>query len=89
MADVVAAVLAGFNGTILAFGQTGSGKTHTLLGAIDHPQEQERGIVPRAVAQLARGIAANTEPCQFKVTLSVIEIYCEKIKGEGGLGCFR
>ncbi len=64
--DVVAAVLSGYNGTIMAFGQTGSGKTHTLLGDITSPQE--RGIVPRAVAELARGIAAYPEPCKVRVS---------------------
>ena len=68
---------------VLAFGQTGSGKTHTLLGEVGHPQE--RGIVPRAVAELARGIAASPDPRAFRVTLSVVEIYCERIKGEAAL----
>lgn len=36
--------------------------------------------MPRAVAELARGIAAYPEPCRFHVTLSVIELYCERIK---------
>ena len=30
-APVVEAVMAGFNGAVLAYGQTGTGKTHTLL----------------------------------------------------------
>ena len=30
--DRVAAVLSGFNSTIMAYGQTGSGKTHTMMG---------------------------------------------------------
>ncbi|GAB4818979.1 hypothetical protein N2152v2_006025 [Parachlorella kessleri] len=76
--DVVGAVLAGYNGTIISYGQTGSGKTHTLMGDIGC--QQERGIVPRAVAELAKGIAAYPDPCKFRVTLSVIEIYCERIK---------
>ena len=30
--DVVAHVLSGYNGTVLAYGQTGAGKTHTMTG---------------------------------------------------------
>ena len=65
--DVVGAVLAGYNGTIISYGQTGSGKTHTLMGDIGC--QQERGIVPRAVAELAKGIAAYPDPCKFRVRL--------------------
>lgn len=43
----------------------GSGKTHTLLG--DVSCARERGVVPRAVAELARGIAEYPDRCQFKV----------------------
>ncbi len=43
----------------------GSGKTHTLLG--DVSCARERGKVPRAVAELARGIAEYPDRCQFKV----------------------
>lgn len=108
--ETVQSVLQGFNATIMAFGQTGSGKTHTLLGDVADPHE--RGVVPRAVAELAQGIASCPEQCSFKVccavwspagcccgrciragrgnnlnigpplqvTLSVIEIYNERIR---------
>ncbi|PSC72198.1 DNA polymerase I chloroplastic mitochondrial [Micractinium conductrix] len=62
--DTVRSVLQGYNGTILAYGQTGSGKTHTLVGNVGSPTE--RGVVPRAVAELARGIADFPEACRFK-----------------------
>lgn len=42
----------------------GSGKTHTLLGDVSSPTE--RGVVPRAVAELAQGMARHPE-CRFKV----------------------
>lgn len=51
---VVRAALSGFNGTILTYGQTGSGKSHTLIGDVD--DALQRGIVPRAVDELAAGI---------------------------------
>lgn len=62
---IVHAVLNGYNGTVLAYGQTGSGKTHTLLGAID--DQVARGIVPRAVRELAHGISTCKSGCTFKV----------------------
>eukprot|EP01025_Chloroclados_australasicus_P068801 TRINITY_DN9591_c0_g1_i2.p1 TRINITY_DN9591_c0_g1~~TRINITY_DN9591_c0_g1_i2.p1 ORF type:complete len:416 (-),score=33.14 TRINITY_DN9591_c0_g1_i2:151-1398(-) len=74
--DIVKLVLDGYNGTILAYGQTGSGKTHTLIGEI-HDEEQQ-GIVPRAVRLLSEGIIENDSG--YAVDISVIEIYCEKIR---------
>ncbi|KAG2487000.1 hypothetical protein HYH03_014372 [Edaphochlamys debaryana] len=89
LAPVAEAALAGFNGTIMAYGQTGSGKTHTLLGNMSAPAH--RGMVPRAVAALAAGIeaAGRVEAAEFSVGLSVVEIYCERIRdllGPGGAG---
>ncbi|KAL4452306.1 hypothetical protein ABPG75_007968 [Micractinium tetrahymenae] len=53
----------------------GSGKTHTLLGDVSCPRE--RGVVPRAVAELARGIAEYPEPCKFKAgCCSKSALYC-------------
>ncbi|KAF5839516.1 P-loop containing nucleoside triphosphate hydrolase protein [Dunaliella salina] len=80
LAFVVDAALAGYNGTVLAYGQTGSGKTHTLFGSIE--DQEHAGIVPRAVQHLGRGIAKATidQGAVFKVTLSVVEIYCERIR---------
>jgi hypothetical protein len=48
-------------------GLQGSGKTHTLLGDVSNPSE--RGVVPRAVAEVAKGIAEYPEPCKFKARL--------------------
>ena len=62
---IVHAVLNGCNGTVLAYGQTGSGKTHTLLGNIE--DASQRGIVPRAVRELAQGIASCKTDCTFQV----------------------
>jgi len=80
LAFVVDATLAGYNGTVLAYGQTGSGKTHTLFGSIE--DQKHAGIVPRAVQHLGRGIAKATadQGAVFRVTLSVVEIYCERIR---------
>eukprot|EP00775_Hariotina_reticulata_P007717 gene7717-7916_t len=75
---IVDSVLDGYNGTVLAYGQTGSGKTHTLIGSISDPEEH--GIVPRAVQALGDGIAADKTNAEYEVRLSVVEIYCERIR---------
>lgn len=46
----------GYNAAIIAYGQTGAGKTHTMEGA---PEGEQRGIVPRAVADAFAGIEAD------------------------------
>lgn len=75
MRHVVHGVLRGRNGTILTYGQTGSGKTHTLLGVMNDPET--RGIVPRAVQELAGGLQDADTECTVRV--SAIEIYRERI----------
>ncbi|MEW5302097.1 MAG: hypothetical protein WDW36_004907 [Sanguina aurantia] len=75
---VVNQVLDGYNGTIMAYGQTGSGKTHTLIGNLLDPQEH--GIVPRAVRVLAQRVLTAEKGMEFKVRLSVVEIYCERVR---------
>ena len=74
---IVHAVLNGYNGTVLAYGQTGSGKTHTLLGAID--DQDARGIVPRAVRELAHGISTCTSGCSFKVWPTCNAEHCHRV----------
>lgn len=49
-----------YNVCIMAYGQTGSGKTHTMMGSQpleEQPgpqQEAQRGIIPKAAAELFR-----------------------------------
>ncbi|GMH36345.1 hypothetical protein BSKO_04213 [Bryopsis sp. KO-2023] len=74
---VVRSVLDGYNGTILAYGQTGSGKTHTLIGVMN--DSELRGVVPRAVGELAAGIRSDDSGCKYDVRASAVEIYCERI----------
>jgi len=45
---IVASVMEGFNGTVLAYGQTSSGKTHTMTGP-DILNKETQGIIPRMV----------------------------------------
>ena len=78
-AHIVDSVLEGYNGTIFAYGQTGTGKTFTMEGV--HGDEELRGIIPRAFAQIFAMIeqrgSSNTE---FLVRASYLEIYNEEIR---------
>lgn len=57
--EIVDNVMAGYNGTILAYGQTGAGKTFTMLGGTKN--YQHRGLIPRSLAQIYQTIADRTE----------------------------
>ena len=69
---------------LFSYGQTGSGKTHTMTGS---PSGPERGIIPRAIEQVAEKKAELEETgWSFEMQISFIEIYCEQIRdllGEG------
>lgn len=52
---IVEKVLAGYNGTILAYGQTGTGKTYTMEGVNSRPEL--RGIIPNSFAHIFGYIA--------------------------------
>ena len=78
----------GYNGTIFAYGQSGSGKTYSMLGpdsvfeTLESSAENELyGITPRGVYQIFN-IFKDFERngTKWKLTLSYIEIYNEKIK---------
>ena len=78
----------GYNGTIFAYGQSGSGKTYSMLGpdsvfeTLASSSENELyGITPRAIYQIFK-IFEDFERngTKWKLSLSYIEIYNEKIK---------
>ena len=69
----------GFNGTVFAYGQTSSGKTHTMSGS-DMYNEEERGVIPRMVTHVFNQIQNSPSEMEFTVTVSMIEIYMEKIQ---------
>ena len=78
--DIVESVLAGFNGTILAYGQTCSGKTHTMIG--DLTSEDQKGIVPRSMVHVFDRISSinfGEKKIEFSIKASAIEIYNENI----------
>ena len=60
--------------------QTGSGKTHTLIGDIH--SEPQRGVAPRAAAEVFRAMSAmqSSGERSFLVEVSAVEIYCERIR---------
>ena len=79
--------LEGYNATIVAYGQTGSGKTYTMGTSFTIKDENENGIIQRAVDHLFRGIAERQEAAkcaglpvpEFKVTAQFLELYNEEI----------
>jgi len=70
--------LQGYNVCLFAYGQTGSGKTHSLQG-----DEANEGVIPRLIRDVfVQGQAMCNHDCtlSIKVTLSLFEIYNEKIR---------
>jgi len=83
--DRVAAVLAGYNATIMAYGQTGSGKTHTMFGPDEVLSDflscdpELHGIVPRASEQLFEGLRHGAADSSFIVQCSYVEVYNDRL----------
>ncbi|XP_023592510.1 kinesin-like protein KIF13B [Trichechus manatus latirostris] len=66
----------GYNACIFAYGQTGSGKSYTMMGTADQP-----GLIPRLCSGLfARTQKEENEEQSFKVEVSYMEIYNEKVR---------
>ncbi|XP_061481800.1 kinesin-like protein KIF13B isoform X2 [Rhineura floridana] len=66
----------GYNACIFAYGQTGSGKSYTMMGTADQP-----GLIPRLCSTLfERAQAEENEEQSFKVEVSYMEIYNEKVR---------
>ena len=76
---VVADVLNGFNGTIFAYGQTGTGKTYTM-GILEFVDDEQAGIIPRAVSQIFEYVDSHSETEEIIVTLSFLQVYRETIQ---------
>lgn len=75
VAPVIADVMNGYNGTIMAYGQTGAGKTHTLSSI----QPDNIGMMPRAAAEVF--VQANSDPSHdYVVLMSYVQIYMELIQ---------
>uniref|UniRef100_A0A8C4VXB6 Kinesin family member 13B n=1 Tax=Gopherus evgoodei TaxID=1825980 RepID=A0A8C4VXB6_9SAUR len=66
----------GYNACIFAYGQTGSGKSYTMMGTADRP-----GLIPRLCSSLfERAQKEENEEQSFKVEVSYMEIYNEKVR---------
>ncbi|OQR76940.1 kinesin protein KIF21B [Tropilaelaps mercedesae] len=89
--ELVDGCLQGYNATVLAYGQTGSGKTYTMGTGFDVAitlQPGDRGLIPRAVEQLFRGmdearqtsLDKGVSPPQFHTAVQFMELYNEDIK---------
>jgi centromeric protein E len=72
---VVAAVLSGVNGTVMAYGQTSSGKTHTMSGT-----QRDPGIMERAVDDIFREAAMQQGTRRFRVVCSYLELYDNHVR---------
>lgn len=76
---VVTDVLNGFNGTIFAYGQTGTGKTYTM-GILEFVEDDQAGIIPRALSQIFDYVDSHAETEEVVVTLSFLQLYRETIQ---------
>jgi len=77
-------LLNGGSGALVVYGQTGSGKTHTMFGPpgwADGPGASQRGLVPRVVDEVLRGLEAR-RGAGFDATLSVsfVEVFGNSVK---------
>ncbi len=92
--DSVAAVLDGFNSTIIAYGQTGTGKTYTMTGGAGHDvhaptsvpaehvtdtMEGSAGVIPRAARHVFDWVTDHEGELEVNVYCSYCEIYKERI----------
>lgn len=74
--DMLDNSMLGYNACIFAYGQTGSGKSFTMMGT-----ELDKGLIPRLCENLFDRIQKNSnEDLSFKVELSYMEIYNEKVR---------
>ncbi|KAF4043101.1 Kinesin motor domain [Phytophthora infestans] len=78
-APIVEDVMAGYNGTILAYGQTATGKTHTMVGPGDLVHGDQRGVIPRALEDIFNLAEKTRSHAKTTVALSYVQIYCERI----------
>uniref|UniRef100_A0A8C9XXD9 Kinesin family member 21A n=1 Tax=Sander lucioperca TaxID=283035 RepID=A0A8C9XXD9_SANLU len=78
----------GYNATIFAYGQTGSGKTYTMGTGFDvNIEEDELGIIPRAINHLFRGVEERRQTAseqgkpvpEFKINAQFLELYNEEV----------
>merc|ERR1719410_2478033 len=72
--EYIQSVMDGYNVSIFAYGQTGSGKTYTMNGPKENP-----GVNLRALKHLFKISEERSPQFQYKIKVSIFEIYNEKI----------
>merc|ERR1719229_2038962 len=72
--EYIQSVMDGYNVSIFAYGQTGSGKTYTMNGPKENP-----GVNLRALKHLFKITEERAPQFQYKIKVSIFEIYNEKI----------
>ncbi|CAK67895.1 unnamed protein product (macronuclear) [Paramecium tetraurelia] len=72
---IIDQILQGFNATLLMYGQTSSGKTYTMIG-----DQQQPGIIKRTINDLFDAIESSPTESEFRIKISIVEIYKEKVK---------
>lgn len=77
--NMVLKIFDGYNVTILAYGQTGSGKTHTMGTTFNGIEDEEMGVIPRAVGEIFDKITELDADIDFTVNSSFVELYQEKL----------
>ncbi|KAF6263956.1 P-loop containing nucleoside triphosphate hydrolase protein [Scenedesmus sp. NREL 46B-D3] len=81
VADLVDAVVEGYNATVLAYGPTGSGKTYTMgTGSALHCMPEQQGIIPRVIRHLFDVIQSAGDNRSFVVRAQFLEIYNEEVR---------
>lgn len=66
----------GYHCCLFAYGQTGSGKSYSMIGL-----GSNKGIVPISCEEIFKRISENQNPNKsYEVSLSMIEIYNEKVQ---------
>ncbi|XP_062569884.1 LOW QUALITY PROTEIN: uncharacterized protein LOC134231950 [Saccostrea cucullata] len=74
--EILQAAFEGYNACLFAYGQTSTGKTYTMMGA-----REDYGIIPR----ICEGLFSHVDDClsenvTFRVDISYLEIYNERVK---------
>nr|XP_043608233.1 kinesin-like protein KIN-1 [Erigeron canadensis] len=78
---IVTDALNAINGTIITYGQTGAGKTYTMEGGnILETDNRKKGLLPRVVDELFEAINLIGEATAYKIKLSMVEIYMERVR---------
>ncbi|CAI0391981.1 unnamed protein product [Linum tenue] len=78
---IVRDVVNGVNGTIITYGQTGAGKTYSMEGPnVLESDDMKKGLLPRVVDGLFEHLASAGDSIKYEITLSMVEIYMEKVR---------